>query len=55
LTRPILGQPGHGMTIIRVPAPAAAHYVRSAQDDDPGVAGGLLPVDVDLGSVRMSS
>jgi len=28
---------GHGMTIIRVPAPAAADYVRAAQDDDPSV------------------
>lgn len=30
---PILGRTGHGMTIIRVPAPAAADYVRAAQDD----------------------
>jgi len=52
---PILGRPGHGMTIIRVPAPDAADYVRAAQDDDPSVAGGLLQVDVDVWSVRMSS
>ena len=42
------------MTIIRVPAPAAADYVRAAQDD-PSVAGGLLQVHVDVWDVRMAS
>jgi prepilin-type processing-associated H-X9-DG protein len=52
---PILGRPGHGMTVIRVPAPAAADYVRAAQDEDPSVAGGLLQVDVNVWGVRMTS
>jgi uncharacterized protein YndB with AHSA1/START domain/uncharacterized protein YciI len=52
---PIPGRPGHGMTIIRVPATVAADYVRAAQDDDPSVAGELLQVDIDVWNVRMTS
>jgi uncharacterized protein YndB with AHSA1/START domain len=52
---PIPGRPGHGMTIIRVPAPEVADYVRAAHDDDPSVVGGLLQVGVDVWNVRMTS
>jgi len=46
---------GNGMTIIRVPAPAAADYVRAAQDDDRASSAACYRWPSTLWNVRMTS
>jgi len=52
---PIAGHTGHGMTLLRVPAAAAADYVARAQDADESVTGGLLQVEARVWNVRMTN